>query len=411
MVIIVILLLVILFIFIFKSNDKKPEVVPSTLSTSAFEKVMQRHKLIDHYFDDALLKSILLAMTNEVFDFSEVKPKPPLPTFEYLPAIGSNFHDGLNDGVSADVMATDLLGKLEPQHMNDFVINEINQKVLRYAESVQAYERSRDFCTKFLLEIGLISEEEFSVDGKNILAHRTILNDAISFKHSGTGIEMKNQKFSFADNTQIRGYNEVSYFEQLIIKILRENALYLEHKKDEIINAVHELKPPSTLSKNKDREEVKFVHRIYFVLNQKIKQTTAINTPKPDFASITCDSHISGWTASKESLNHLILLYHELLQAVERSDYGELASILCQFERENFLLSADTIMLTKSIADHNSQLLAMLEELGADFSSQIGDLASDVDSQLQSVKNTAQAAAAAATTAAIQATRAHNKLK
>jgi len=409
MLITIIFLLVIFFIF--KFNQKKPEVVPATLSTSAFEKVMQRHKLLDHHFDDALLESIRLAMTNEVFDFSEVKSKPQLPTFKYLPLIHQNFQDNLDGGISADAIATDLLGKLEPQHMNDFVINEINQKVLSYAEASQAYERSRDFCTNFLLEIGLISEEEFSVDGKNILAYRTILNDSISFKHAGTGIEMKNPKFSFADNTQIRGYNEVSYFEQLIIKILRENALYLELKKDEMINAFHVLKTPSTLPNNKHEEEVKFVHRIYFVLNEKIKHATAIDTPKPDFASITCNTHISEWTATKESLNHLIALYHKLLKACESSDDGEMASILCHFERENFLLSADTIMLTTAISNNNTELLARLDDLGADFSSQIDDLSGDLNSQIQSVKNTAQAATAAATTAAIQATRVHNKMK
>lgn len=413
MLITVIVLLIILIIFIIKISEKKPktEAITSIIGTKAFEKVMQKHKVVDHRFDDALLRSIRFAMTNEVFDFEEVKNKPDSPTFEHLTHLRQNFQDAIIGGQSEEEMITSLLAKLEPQDINDFVINEIHQKLKSYATANQDYERSRDFCTNFLLEIGLISEEQFSVDGTNILAYRTILNDAISFRHSGTGVELTNQKFSFSENSQIRGYNEVSYFEQVLVKILRENALYLERKKDKIFAAVHALKPPTTLSTSENKDELKHIHRVYYALNQRIKRAAPFETPKPDFASIQCDFKINRWTASKDDLNRLIQLYHELLPACESNDSNKMESILCEFERENFLLSADTIMLSKSIADNSAQLLAKLGDLEEDVSSQIGNLSDELDSQLQSVKNSAQAATAAATTAAIQATRVHNKLK
>jgi hypothetical protein len=400
---IIVLLIVLGIVFaMIRSNTPKKE-----YPKKGYQDVFDDMGILDYYNNEFLLESIDYALGNEIFEYDEIQTKPSFPILKH----SSEYQNKIEDLNSDDRPISDVIYLLidteGEENITDYMINEVYSQLSIFRKESTTYQYNRNFCTSYLKEIGLIIEEDFFVDGETILAHRTLLNESIVFKHAGTKTRLINHVFPKVENENEHKYNAVNYFEQILIKILRENTLYLERQKTNIFSSINKTENPDKIPG--DTENHNLVNRISYALNKKISGSIPTPGSKPELSSIACESQIKEWLDTRDALNVWIDLYQTLLEAYLNKDNLTFLNVICRFERENYLLSADTRRLVDAISALKSEVLGSIEAVEDSASSLIGNLSNDIDTQLNEVKDSANAAAAAATAAAVQATRALNK--
>ncbi len=403
----IILLVVIYFSFFYK---KTKEVI--AVPKNNFKEIFDKYGILDYRTNPFLIKSIKHALSNEIFEYDEIDTGPIFPIlnhssdYQKIMAAGEVLYN--NDKPISEII-TQLINKEGEENINDYMINEIYEVLSKFRTERINYYNERNFYENYLKEIGLISEEKFFIEGETIIANRTLLNDSIVFKHGGTKNRLINYKFSKDENENRHEGLACNYFEQILIKIIRENALYLEIQRNNIFSSINQ-----TINPNKiilDTETHNLINRISYALNKKISNSIPSNNGEPNFLSISQDRILPLWLNTRDSLNFWIDLYHKLLEAYLSKDNLTLYNVLCHFERGNYLLSSDTISLVNSISDFKSEVLESISELEYSISGKIEDVKDDMESKLDEVKSAANAATLAGTAAAVQSTRVLKRLK
>ena len=395
-------LLIGIFIYFVFIKKEKPKLDLGLPITSLYQSIFDKHRILDYHENIFLIKSIKYALNNEIFDYNEIDIEPSFPEFVHSLNHQDLIQSSYDNDRSITEIVKEIVNKKGEDNFNDYMINEIYDTLNKFRTESIEYQDKRGFCMNYLKEIGLILEEDFAVEGETITANRTLLNDSIAFKHGGTKARLINHKFS-------KGESDSEYFEQILIKITRENTSYLEIHRNKIFSTInHTIKPDKITL---DTETHELINRISYAINKQISNSIPKISPKPNFLSISCDFQIEEWLNTRDSLQLLIDKYHKLLEAYLNKDNNTLVNMLCFFERGNYLLSADTISLVNSISDFKSEIMESINEMSHLISDKIEDVQDDMSSKLADVKSSTDAAALAATVAAVQSTRGIRKLK
>lgn len=403
LVILIIIAFVIFFIIAANRKDKEVE-------KKYFQDLFDEYRVFDYRKNDFLIKSIKYSLKNEIFEYDKVEYPPIFPSFD----LASKFSNFLQDNYTSEISIDKLISILQSEYhdeIDDFVINEIYEEIQNFRKATYKYSANENFCSNYLLEIGLITEESFNLDGSTLKAFRTLRIDKIDFIHPGTKSPLSNFKFSFDSSNETELNNKaIDYFEQILIKILRENDRFLGAQYEDIQNAFKDMtieKPVKIVKESKYHEQIL---RINHVLNRVIVDSTP-NMSTADFLSLSCESITQSWAKVKENTIHNISIYNELLNAYQNNDLKALNEAICIFERLNYLLSSDTLSIVKSISQFKQELIDRLDDLEYSITGRIDEVQDDMASKLDSVQSTASVAAAAATVSAIQSTRALKRLK
>lgn len=406
-----ILLTVLLIVFgvivaIIRNNSTEPA-PKKEYPKRSFQNVFDDLGILDYYNNKFLLRSIDYAFGNEIFEYDEIQPKPGFPILSHSSEYQKKIQDSYND----DRQISEIIGLLKDtegeEKITDFMINELYGQLSSFRNESETYEANRNYCISYLQDIGLITEEEFIVDGDPIFANRTLLNESIIFNHSGTQSRLINHAFPKVDNEKEHKYNAVNYLEQILIKILRENKLYLELEKVNIFSSIKKIKSPEKITG--DNEYHKLVNRISNGLNKTITNVIPDSGSKLNLLSISCETQIKEWQDIKDAVSAWIDNYQRLLDAYLKKDNLTFFNVLCLFEDTNYLLSPETRSVVDAISDLKLEFLESIVSLENSISSEVLGLKDGLESQLDEVKASANAAAISAAAAAVQSTRGLNK--
>ena len=401
-----IVILIIIFAVIFFYFANKPEKIEDK---KFYQDIFDKHKVYDYKYNDYIIKSIKYSLHHEIFEYNKVEFEPEFPTFFHAIKYGEFLHTIYNDGISIDDIITRLINEYPDDKFNDFIFNEIHDLLSNYRKEITEFLNNETLCTNFLIETGFIVEENFNVEGASITAYRTLLNDSITFKHPGTNKSITNFQFKIESKNEIVYHNSaVDYFEQILIKIIKHNTEYLHQNMENIFEGILTVNSPDSVGNEIKIHEL--ITRINYVLNNKIIKSIPSNY-FPNFLSLKYDFYSVQWYSTRKELLNCIDKYNLLVKAYQTSDLKTQNESLCFFERNNFLLSADTISLVSAISDFKNVLTNRLDELEYSITGKIDDVQSDMESKLNEVQSSANKAAMASTIAAVQSTRALRRLK
>lgn len=401
---IIILIVLLVVVIIFFVNNKK-EIIQEK---KYFQDVFDEYNVGDYKLDDNLIRSIKYALSNEVFEYEKVEEEPVFP--EFIHAL--KYRNYIRDYYTPDLRIEQLVTMLNEEFGNevdDYKVNELFELLGDYRMQMESFIHSKTFCTNYLLDIGFISQETFSIDGQSIVAYRTLRVANIKYKHFGSEEILNNFIFKSENKDEVKYHNDmVEYFEQVLIKILRENKKYLAKLHVRLFNDFKDVEKP--LKANMIEKYYELILRIRHVLNTHIKASIPVDKG-PNFMSSTCDQITARWSSTRESLLQEIEEYNVLVGAYTGNNLETLLDSLCYFERANFLLSADTLSMVNSVSRFKNQVLSRFDELEYSLTGKMDQVQSEMELRMDQVQASSNAAATAATVAAVQSTRSLNRLK
>lgn len=400
---IIIIFFALLFFFLFK----KKEEVEVADKKKYYKDIFDKYHIRDYKDNEYLIQSIKYSLHHEIFEYDLVQSEPSFPHF-----LNASIKDYVQDIYTHELEIDNIISSLKlefPDDIDDFIINEVHELFMDYRNEINVFLTNKSFCTAYLLEVGLITQEAFIIDGSSITAYRTLLNDSIHYVHKGTNTALLNFKFvSNSKNETNYHNNAIDFFEQILIKHLRENNKYLSSKRQDIFKNLHTVNNPLKVEQESKYHEL--ILRINHVLNNYILDSFPAER-STNFLSLTCDNITTSWSLTKKTVTQYINNYEILVNAYQNKDLKSLSEAICFFERANFLLSADTISIVNSLSNFKLEILNRLDELEYSITGRIDDVQNDMESKLDDVQSSANAAAAAATIAAVQSTRAVKRLK
>jgi len=401
---IVILIVLLVVVIIFFVNNKKETIQEKKY----FQDVFDAYNVSDYKLDANLIRSIKYALSNEVFEYEKVEDEPVFP--EFIHAL--KYRNYIRECYTADLQIEELVTSINEEFgeaVDDYTVNELYEVIGLYRLDMESFNHSKTFCTNYLLDIGFICQETFTIDGQSIVAYRTLRVANISYKHFGSDVILNNFIFNAENNDEIKHHNNmVDYFEQILIKILRENKKYISNLHVRLFKDLIDVEKP--LKSNMIEKYYELILRIRHVLNAHIKATIPVDKG-PNFLSSTCDQITASWSSTRESLLQQIEEYNVLVGAYTSNNLETLLDSLCYFERANFLLSADTLCLVNSVSRFKNQVLSRFDELEYSLTGKMDQVQSDMELRMDQVQASSDAAATAATVAAVQSTRSLNRLK
>ena len=183
--------------------------------------------------------------------------------------------------------------------------------------------------------------------------------------------------------------------------------MYLELEKVNIFSSIKKIKSPEKITG--DNEYHKLVNRISNGLNKTITNVIPDSGSKLNLLSISCETQIKEWQDIKDAVSAWIDNYQRLLDAYLKKDNLTFFNVLCLFEDTNYLLSPETRSVVDAISDLKLEFLESIVSLENSISSEVLGLKDGLESQLDEVKASANAAAISAAAAAVQSTRGLNK--